>query len=162
MAQPMGQQFVFEAMAMPAAWLTRDGDSGVRDVEADDGYGYGVRCAIGSKTQSAGLLYQGFETDGNVIDSQLLGFDFDVRTTIEDGGDAFFLRAGAGVGAAWVEDPIDGSRDTEATVQLRFGFDYEPIPTFLIGASIGGLMIGHAGDLVAYGTFLAFEATLVF
>ena len=160
--QPMGRQCVVEAMAIPAAWLTRDGDGGVRDVDAEGGAGYGLRCALGSKTQSGGLLYQGFVSDGDVVDAQLLGFDFDVRTQLEEGGDAFFLRAAAGIGAAWLEDPVDGSRDAEATAQLRFGFDFEPTSNFLIGASFGGLVIGHAGDLTAYGTFLAFEASFIF
>ena len=160
--QTMGRQYVVEAMAIPAAWLTRDGDGGVRDVDAEGGAGYGLRCALGSKLQSAGLLYQGFVSDGSVVDAQLLGFDLDVRTSLEESGDAFFLRAAAGIGAAWLEDPIDGSRDAEATAQLRLGFDFEPTPRFLIGASFGGLLIGHAGDLEAYGTFLAFEASLIF
>lgn len=160
--QPMGRQCVVEAMAIPAAWLTRDGDGGVRDVDAEGGAGYGVRCALGSKAQSAGLLYQGFDSDGSVVDAQLLGFDLDVRAALEEGGEAFFLRAAAGIGAAWLEDPVDGSRDAEATVQLRLGFDFEPTSRFLIGASFGGLLIGHAGDMTAYGTFLAFEASLIF
>lgn len=160
--QPMGRQVVVEAMAIPAAWLTRDGDGGVPNVDAEGGAGYGLRCALGSKAQSVGLLYQGFVSDGDVVDAQLLGFDLDVRAALEETGDAFFLRAGAGIGAAWLEDPVDGSHDTEATAQLRLGFDFEPTSHFLIGASFGGLVIGHAGDLKAYGTFLAFEASWIF
>jgi len=162
-AEPWGRQFVVQAMAIPAAWLTRDGDGGVRDVDAEDGAGYGLRCAVGTKAKSVGLLYQGFHSDGDVVDAQLVGFDLDVRAQLEEeGGDAFFVRAGGGIGAAWIDDPVDGSRDVEATVQLRLGFDFEPTPCFLLGASFGGLMIGHAGDMTAYGTFMAFEASFIF
>lgn len=154
-------------MVLPAVWLERDEDQATgpgADPDELTGVGFGLRGAFGNDDQSIGLLYQGFAVDNtrDELDVNAFYFDFDVRSPVDFDTDWIFLRAGAGIGTVW----LDGSYAREATLegaaQLRFGFDCQPNPRFALGASFGGFVFGHLGDIEAYGTFLQLEATLTF
>ncbi|MCU0864424.1 MAG: hypothetical protein MUC36_11560 [Planctomycetes bacterium] len=155
-----GQRFVVEANAIPGAWLTLDRDGGADAVDTGDGSGYGVRMAVGNLDQSIGLSWQGFATDG--LDANVLGLDVDVRRPIGDGLDLFYVRAGAGIGAAWLDALDDPALGNTGTAQLRLGLDFQPNERFLLSASFGGIAFGRPGETEAYGTFFQLGLGLVF
>jgi hypothetical protein len=155
-----GQRFLVEASAIPGAWLTLDRDGGADALDTGDGSGYGVRMAVGNRDQSVGLAWQGFATDG--LDANVLGLDVDVRRPIGDGLDLFYVRAGAGIGAAWLDAVDDPTVGNTGTAQLRLGIDFQPNERFLLSASIGGIAFGRPGETEAYGTFFQLGLGLVF
>ncbi len=157
-----GERLLLEAAVIPGAWLTRDLDGGLSNPDAEDAAGFAARVATGNAEQSFGVLYQRFEADGGALDLDTLSLDFDVRTSLaEEGPSLFFLRAGASVGGAWLDLPV---RDpgTELNAQLRIGVDFQPTRWLQVGASFGGIIVGHPGDTQAYGTFLTAGLALVF
>jgi hypothetical protein len=155
-----GQRFVVEANAIPGAWLSLDRDGGADAVDTGDGSGYGVRMAVGNLDQSIGLSWQGFATDG--LDANVLGIDVDVRRPIGDGLDLFYVRAGAGIGAAWLDALDDPALGNTGTAQLRLGLDFQPSQRFLLSASFGGIAFGRPGETEAYGTFFQLGLGLIF
>lgn len=160
-----GDRVLVEAAAIPAAWLTRDLDGVSSNPDAEDAAGYAVRVAVGNSDQSVGLLAQGFHGDDDEVDGGLdvgtLGLDTDVRTPLDrEGPGWFFLRAGGGIGGAFVDNDDDPGTQLEA--QLRLGLDFQPVPSFLLSASFGGIVIGHPGETEAYGTFVMLGGGLVF
>lgn len=159
-----GDRVLLEAGAIPAAWLQRDADGGAPDPAEQDGPGYAVRGAVGNADQSVGLLGQAFLTrgGGRSFDAHVLSLDCDVRTPLDRTSDRFFLRAGASLGIAWLDAEDDASLDSEAAAQLRLGIDFEPARAFQLGASLGGIVIGHPNETEAYGTFVTLHATLTF
>src|SRR5687767_7504468 len=99
-----GDRMLVEAAAIPAAWLTRDLDGVSSNPDAEDAAGYAVRVAVGNRDQSIGVLAQGFHGDDDGLDAGTVGLDTDVRTPLDrDGPGWFFLRAGAGVGGAFLD-----------------------------------------------------------
>lgn len=159
-----GDRVLLEAGAIPAAWLQRDADGGAPDPEEQDGPGYALRAAVGNEDQSVGLLGQAFLTrgGGREFDVHVLSLDCDVRTPLDRTSDRFFVRAGASFGVAWLDAADDAALGTEAAAQLRLGIDFEPVRTIQLGASLGGIVLGHPNETEAYGTFVTLHATLTF
>lgn len=158
---PWGKRLLVEAMVIPAAWLERDYDRVAPAGEAPDGWGYGLRAAVANQDQSIGMLYQGFHTDDDTLDVQTVGLDFDTRMPFED-GTPLFLRAGGGIGLAWLDTADDESLGTELALQGRIGIDFEPANGVVLGTSLGGILFGHPGETEAYGVFVTIGVTLVF
>ena len=153
------ESFFIEGTALPAVWLTRDTDGGVRDIGDQDGAGYGMRGAVGNGDESVGFLYQGFHVDS--IDAYALSFDADARTPLDDGRThKLFLRASGGVGIAMLD--MDGGDTNTNVAQLRLSLDFQPHAGFVISTSFGGIVFGHPGETEAYGTFIGLGGTLVF
>lgn len=157
-----GDRVLVEAMAIPGAWLTRDLDGTRENGDAEDAAGQGLRLSIGNRDQSIGVLWQGLHTDDDTFDVHTLGLDVDVRMPLEDGTEWFFVRAGAGIGAAWLDALADDTLGSTAAAQLRLGLDFQPTPHFMLGASFGGIVFGHPGETDAFGTFVTLGAALVF
>ena len=157
-----GSRFVVEATAIPAVWLISDADGVAPGADEINGYGYGLRAAFRSHDQSIGFLYQGFDSDDGGLDVKTLALDFDVRTLLDDGTGILFLRAGAGIGGAWLDNVGGADLGTELATQLRVGIDIQPNARFAIGASLGGILFGHPGETEAYGTFLSLGVSLIF
>lgn len=157
-----GERVLVEAHALPGIWLTRDLDGVARNGDSEDAAGYAVRAAIGNRDQSIGLQYQGMHADGGDLDAHTLGLDVDVRTLLDDGTGLFFVRAGGGFGAAWLDADDDATLGSTAQAQLRLGLDLQATPMFAIGAAFGGIVFGHPGETDAYGTFVTLGATFVF
>lgn len=156
-----GERLLLEAAVIPGAWLTRDLD-GASNPDSEDATGFAARVATGNAEQSFGVLYQRFEADDGALDLDTLSLDFDVRTSLaEEGPSLFFLRAGASIGGAWLDLPVRDA-DTELNAQLRIGVDFQPTRWLQLGASFGGIVIGHPGGTQAYGTFLTAGFALVF
>jgi len=154
-----GDRFVIEANAIPGAWLNLDRDGGDA-IDTGDGSGYGVRMATGNIDQSIGLSWQGFSTDR--LDANVLGLDVDVRRPIGDGLDLLYVRAGAGIGGAWLDAIDDPALGSTAAAQLRLGLDFQPHERFLLSVSFGGIAFGRPGETEAYGTFFVLGGGLVF
>jgi hypothetical protein len=155
-----GDRFVIEANAIPGAWLSLDRDDGGDAIDTGDGSGYGVRMAAGNVDQSIGLSWQGFATDR--LDANVLGLDVDVRRPIGDGLDLFYVRAGAGFGAAWLDAIDDPALGSTGSAQLRLGLDFQPNERFLLSVAFGGIAFGRPGETEAYGTFFVLGGGLVF
>lgn len=157
-----GERLLVEAVAIPGAWLTRDLDGVADNPDAVDAAGYGVRAGIGNRDQSIGVLAQAFHGDADALDAATLCLDMDVRTALDRYGPrGFFARAGAGLGAGWLDVPGDDPGG-EATAQLRLGIDFQPTRLVLVSASFGGIVFGHPGETEAYGTFLTIGGGLTF
>jgi hypothetical protein len=157
-----GERVLLEGHALPGVWLTRDLDGVARNAESEDGAGYAVRGAIGNRDQSIGMQYQGMRVDGGALDAHTLGLDVDVRTPLEDGTGVFFVRAGGGFGAGWLDARDDDELGSTGQAQLRLGLDLQPTPAFALGVAFGGIVFGHPGETDAYGTFVTVGATFVF
>src|SRR5688572_2905703 len=57
-----------EASVIPIAELTRDFDGVAEGSRSEDATGWGVRAGIGDAERSAGLLFQSFRSDGELLD----------------------------------------------------------------------------------------------
>jgi hypothetical protein len=156
-----GERTIVEASVIPIAELTRDFDGLHDDARSEDATGWGVRAAVGDHERSAGVLFQSLRSDDGLLDADVVSFDFDVRTSLESEAPMLWLRAGAGVGFAWLDTRALEST-SELSTQLRVGLDFEPSPHFVIGASLGGILFGSPGDTEAYGTFFSAGVALVF
>jgi len=161
-----GQRWLVEGFLLPSAWLERDVDSPSRtapDSVRFTGSGYGLRAATGNRDQSVGFCYQGFDVDSDDdhLGIHALGLDVDVRTLLQNDLPGFYLRAGAGLGGAFL-DESGGWSGTEAMAQLRLGLQFQPHESFALDGSIGGIVFGHPGETEVYGTFLTVGATFVF
>ncbi len=157
-----GERWLVEAHAIPAAWLTRDVDGTDTDPDAEDAAGWAVRAAAGNRDQSVGVLFQDFRGDAAALDVAAVSLDTDVRACIDrDGTGMFFARAAAGVGAAWLDVPADDPGG-QLQAQLRLGLEFQPSEHLILGASFGGLIVGHPGETEAYGTFVTVGGAVVF
>lgn len=161
-----GDRVLVEPMVIPGAWLHRD----VEDVPGTtsrpfDGYGYGLRGALGNRNQSIGLCWQEFATDdedGADLRIHCLGLDVDVRAPLDDGTGLFAVRAGAGVGGSYSELEGDDQLGFEGMAQLRIGIECMPDRRISFGGFFGGLVLGHPGETEVYGTFLGLTGTITF
>lgn len=157
-----GDRILVEPMVIPAAWLQRDRDGGATAIDAGNGFGYGLRGAVGNRDQSIGLLYQGLHTDEDEMDVHALGLDVDVRRALDDGTDLFFVKAGVALGGCWLDVVADDTLSSAAMAQLRLGIEFQPTSRFALDANLGGVVFGHPGETEVYGTFLTIGAVLVF
>ena len=156
-----GERVLFEATAAPVALLTRDFDGLPDNSRSEDATGWGVRAGIGDLERSAGVLFQSFRSDGDLLDADVVSLDFDVRTSLESEVPMLFMRAGASVGVAFL-DTVGIESDSELATQLRLGIDFQPSPRFLLDMSIGGIVFGTPGETEGYGSFLSVGGALVF
>jgi hypothetical protein len=152
---------IVEPMLIPGAWLQRDTDGGAPRPEQVDGAGAGLRAALGKREQSIGVLFQSFRGDDDRLDVTVFFADFDARTPLEETGNLLWLRAGGGFGAGWLDSRL-GATETDLAGQLRVGIDVQPVESFALGISIGGLLLGHPGETEAYGAFVTLSALLTF
>jgi hypothetical protein len=154
-----GERTVFDAYFMPGAWMHFD------DAGTANGLGYGARAAYGNHDQSVGLLYQGFDLDGDNTDVWLhsLYVDFDVRMMLPDSGNRLEFLAGVGVGGAWLDfTDANFGTNSEAAVELRLAMAFRPNPGFGLELGGGGALYGHFGNTAAYGSWLSLGASLTF
>ena len=160
-----GDRVLLEPIALPGVWLHHDlDDDPAATSRSYDGFGYGLRGALGNHDQSVGLCWQGITADdaGDTLRLDCLGLDVDVRTPLDDGTGLFFVRAGAGVGGAYCDLEGDDRLGVEGMAQLRLGIECVPHRRFQFGGHFGGLAIGHPGETEIYGTFLGVSGTLTF
>jgi hypothetical protein len=164
-----GERFTAEVFWLPAVWLEVDEKNRLAPNAAADvaiGSGVGMRAAIGNKDQSIGLLYMGTFHDENTTGANVrtdsIYLDFDVAMPAVPDTNAVLVRAGAGVGVAFVE--FNQSFDDASTLafNLRLGLDYQPSPRVSLGVGLGGFIWGNPGDTVAFGSFVLLGGTLSF
>jgi hypothetical protein len=155
-------RLIVEGQAIPAMWLTRDADGGAPSNRDIEGSGYGVRAAAGGDETSVGFLFQQFFTSRDEFDAQIFSVDFDAHTPLEAEHRWFWLRAGGSVGCTWADEPGDDEIDGDLAFQLRLGVDFQPSDAFSIGASFGGIVVGHPGETEAYGSMVMIGAALIF
>lgn len=157
-----GDRILFEAQAIPGAWLTRDLDGVSSNGDSTTSAGFGLRAASGNRDQSIGVLWQSLHGDGDGLDVEALGLDLDVRTPLRDGKGLFWLRAGATLGGAWIDELAGNDREFQGAAQLRLGIDFQPTHWCFFGPSIGGIVLGHPGETEAYGALVTLGGALVF
>lgn len=163
--EPWGERVLVEPIVLPAVWLERDDDRTLTaDRDTFEGFGYGLRAALGDRLRSLGVSYQGIDTDTarNDLRMHAFYFDGDVRVPMRDVPEAFWFRAGVGLGGGWIDASDDPDLRAEGAAQIRFGIDFQPNDRFTLTAGAGGVVFGHPGDTEAYGTFLTLGATLFF
>ena len=156
-----GDRVLFEGIAAPIARLTRDFDGVPDNSRSEDATGWGVRAGIGDRERSAGVLFQSFHSDGDLLDADVVSLDFDVRTSLEAEVPMLFLRASGAFGFALL-DGLAIESDSELATQLRIGLDFQPSERFLLDMSIGGIVFGTPGETEGYGTFFSVGGALVF
>jgi hypothetical protein len=156
-----GERVVVDGIAIPVAQLTLDFDGLADNSRSEDGSGYGARVGIGDAERSAGVMFQALRSDDDLLDANVVLFDFDVRASLESEVPMFFARAGAGIGIGWLDTTGDDAGGRLAS-QLRLGLDFQPVPWFAVNTSICGILFGSPGETEAYGTFLSVGAVLVF
>lgn len=157
-----GERILLEASAIPAAWLTRDLDGVRNNGDATTSSGFGLRLASGNRDQSIGVLWQSLYGDADGLDVDAIGLDVDVRTPIDDTRGRFYLRAGATLGGAWLDDRGGGDLEFQGAAQLRIGLDFQPTHFLQLSPSIGGVVFGHPGETEAYGAIFSLGCGLVF
>jgi hypothetical protein len=162
-----GERVVVDVQFVPSAWFDFDGESPQQpgfEVGSADGHGYGLRAAFGNRDQSVGVLYQGFDLDGDQASVELhsVYLDFDVRVYLQELDGKLFVQAGAGVGFASLDYDRQFADADEASAQLRVSLGIEPTRTFSAALGFGGAVFGHLGDTEGYGTFLLLDAAVSF
>ena len=164
-----GERFTADVFWLPAVWLEVDEKNKLAQNTAADvaiGSGVGMRAAVGNKDQSIGLYYMGTFHDENTADASVrtdsIYLDFDAVTPALPDTNALLVRAGAGVGVAFVS--FDRAFDNASTLafNLRLGLDYQPSPRVALGVGLGGFLWGTPGDTVAFGSFVLLGGTLTF
>ena len=164
-----GERFTAEVFWLPAVWLEVDEKNRLApnaDADVAIGSGVGMRAAVGNKDQSIGLLYMGTfhdeNTTGASVRTDSIYLDFDVAMPAVPDTTAVLVRAGAGVGVAFIS--FDRGFDDASTLafNLRLGLDYQPSPRVSFGVGLGGFLWGNPGDTVAFGSFVLVGGALTF
>jgi hypothetical protein len=162
-----GERGVIDLQVMPIGWFEFKGESRQQpglEAGTANGYGYGVRAAFGNRDQSVGVLYQGFDLDGDRTDVAFhaVCLDFDVRAYLQERGARFFVQTGGGLGAVWIDYDPQFDDVSDGIAQLRLSLGIEPSPSFSASLGLGGVWFGHPGETEGYGTFLLLSASLNF
>jgi hypothetical protein len=170
-SEPFGfDRLSAEVQWIPAMWITPDIDGDANPaLEADlsPGMGVAARVGMGTRDQNIGLLFMGTEHDEQVTDRgssvRTICLDFLYRGPVADTRNAIWFAVAAGVGGSQIE--FDGSAfDTVTTgaALLRGELEFRVLDPMSISAGLGGFVLGHPGDTVAYGTFLELGLKVVF
>jgi hypothetical protein len=162
-----GERFTAEVFWLPAVWLEVDQKNQLStkpDVAV--GSGVGMRAAVGNKDQSIGLLYMGSFHDENTTNASVrtdsVYLDFDVAMPAVPDTNTVLVRAGAGVGVAFIGFERGFDDASTLAFNLRLALDYRPSPRVAFGVGLGGFYWGTPGDTVAFGTFVLLGGTLTF
>lgn len=165
-----GERYLVDAQALPAVWLQPGRGEGLfvaGDKEQAEGAGWAVRGAVGNRDQSIGTMVLGAHLEGERsqerLDVYAVFADFGAEVPLADGPTGFAVRVGCGFGLAhWdYAQATPGDRTTGA-LNLRGGLQFAATPWLGFEVGGGGLVFGHPGDTLGYGTFFEVGVRVTF
>lgn len=165
-----GERYVVDAQALPGVWLRPGRGEGLfasGDDERAEGAGLTLRGAVGNRDQSIGVMVLGAQLEGedsrDELDVYAVFADFGAEVPLQDGPSGFAVRVGAGFGLAhWDYARAAFDDQTTGAANLRGGLQFAPTRWLGFELGGGGLLFGHPGDTLGYGSFVEFGVRLTF